>query len=188
MASHIYTKTGDDGTTGLFGGQRVSKADGRVEAYGTVDELNAVLGVARTHSRTMEFDAVLAGFQNLLFTLGSDLATPDPADTHKGKISVPRVTAEHVTPLEAAIDAWEAEMPPLTQFILPGGSPLAASLHHARTVCRRAERCCVSLAGQEPVNPEVIRYLNRLSDALFVLARLANYRQGLSDILWKQAE
>ncbi len=186
MASHIYTKTGDSGSTGLFGGQRVSKAELRVEAYGTVDELNAVLGIARTHSRTAEFETVLAGFQNTLFTLGSDLATPDARDTQKGKITVPRVTAAHVLPLEALIDYWEAELPPLTQFILPGGSPLAAALHHARTVCRRAERCSVDLATDEPVNPEVVRYLNRLSDALFVLARLANYRQGLSDIVWKQ--
>lgn len=188
MASHIYTKTGDDGSTGLFGGQRVRKSEGRVEAYGTVDELNAVLGVARTYSRTAEFDNILAGLQNQLFTLGADLATPDPADEQKGSISIPRVTAAHVAPLEAAIDAWEAEMPALTQFILPGGSPLAASLHHARTVCRRAERSVVLLASQEAVNPEVVRYLNRLSDALFVLARLANYRQGLSDVIWKQAE
>ncbi len=185
MASVIYTKTGDDGSTGLFGGQRVSKADLRVEAYGTVDELNAILGIARTHSRTAEFETVLAGFQNTLFTLGSDLATPE-TNTQKGKITVPRVTTEHVVPIEAMIDAWEAELPSLTQFILPGGSPLAASLHHARTVCRRAERCCVDLATDEIINPEVVRYLNRLSDALFVLARLANYRQGLSDIVWKQ--
>ena len=186
MAFHIYTKTGDDGTTGLFGGQRVSKADLRVEAYGNVDELNAVLGVARTHSRTAEFEVILAGLQNTLFTLGSDLATPNASDTQMGKITVPRVTAEHVAPLEILIDTWEADLPPLTQFILPGGSPLAASLHHARTVCRRAERGVVALASQETVNPEVVRYLNRLSDALFVLARLANYRQGLSDIVWKQ--
>ncbi|HLK56196.1 MAG TPA: cob(I)yrinic acid a,c-diamide adenosyltransferase [Chthonomonadaceae bacterium] len=191
MPSHIYTRTGDTGDTGLFGGQRVGKDDARVEAYGTVDELNAVLGVARAQAEEPELNALLLSFQDALFRLGSDLATPDEASTHKGNITIQRFPAEPVTALEALIDRFEAELPPLRNFILPGGHALAAALHHGRVVCRRAERRCVALArleadaGNSPLNPEIVRYLNRLSDLLFVLARLANHRQGVPDVPWR---
>lgn len=187
----IYTRTGDDGDTGLFGGQRVHKDDLRVEAYGTVDELNAVLGVARTHAPASDadIDALLQTLQNDLFGLGSDLATPEEKDTKKGRIHITRVSPAQVAALEAQIDRFEAELPPLTNFILPGGSALASSLHLGRVVCRRAERCCVTLARAEadiaPLNPDVIRYLNRLSDLLFVLCRVANKRRDVPDVVWK---
>ena len=187
----IYTRTGDDGDTGLFGGQRVHKDDLRVEAYGTVDELNAVLGVTRTHItfNDGDLDALLQTIQNDLFGLGSDLATPDEKDTDKGRIHITRVAPSQVAYLESQIDHYEGELPPLTNFILPGGSPFAASLHVGRVVCRRAERHCVTLARAHaetaPLNPDVIRYLNRLSDLLFVLCRVANKRRDVPDVVWK---
>jgi cob(I)alamin adenosyltransferase len=181
----IYTRSGDTGDTGLFGGQRVSKDHPRIEAYGTVDELNAALGLARAQTPDAEMDALLAAVQRDLFTLGSDLATPDDASTRKGKIVIERLTPADTERLEQEIDRYQERLPPLTAFILPGGSPLAAALHLARVVCRRAERRCVELSRQEAVNPGALRYLNRLSDLLFVLARAANHRQGVSDVLWK---
>ncbi|MDW8208687.1 MAG: cob(I)yrinic acid a,c-diamide adenosyltransferase [Chloroherpetonaceae bacterium] len=189
MPSRIYTRTGDLGTTGLFGGQRVSKDDLRVEAYGTVDELNAMLGQARVAISDPEINALLLALQADLFHLGADLATPDDEDTQKGRVTVRRVAPERVQQMEQWIDRFEQELSPLTRFVLPGGSPAAAALHVARVVCRRAERRCVTLAQAtemegHPINPEVIRYLNRLSDLLFVLARLANHRQGVPDVHW----
>ncbi len=190
MSLRIYTRTGDKGDTGLFGGERVRKDDARVEAYGTVDELNAVLGVARGHAEDPELRETLAAFQDRLFSVGADIATPMETATQRGRVSIERIAPERVEALERLIDRFEAELPPLTRFILPGGSALAAALHLARVVCRRAERRCVTLAHLEEdadhpsLNPEVIRYLNRLSDLLFVLARVANHRQGEEDIVW----
>ena len=190
MASHIYTRTGDSGDTGLFGGTRVGKDDVRVEAYGTVDELNAVLGTACAQAGDSELKELLLGFQDALFRLGADLATPDEASTRKGRITIERFPAERAAALEPLIDRFEEELPPLQNFILPGGDPLAAALHLGRVVCRRAERRCVALArleaseGRTPLNPEIVRYLNRLSDLLFVLARVANHRRNVPDIPW----
>jgi cob(I)alamin adenosyltransferase len=178
----IYTKTGDAGDTGLFGGQRVSKASVRVEAYGVVDELNSVLGVVRSEGALdPERDALLGAIQSRLFDLGAELANP------KGKdLGIPLVDDADVALLEGAIDAAEAELPPLRTFVLPGGARAASLLHVARTVCRRAERRLVALAEHEAgaVRPELIRYLNRLSDLLFVLARFANHRAGIPDVPW----
>jgi cob(I)alamin adenosyltransferase len=177
----IYTKTGDDGTTGLLGSRRVSKGDLRIEAYGTIDELNAVLGIARTYTTDPETDAFLAGLQNELFAVGSALADPDPNGPFHTVM-----TAEHSARLEQRIDALEAELPRLTRFILPGGCPCAAQVHLARTVCRRAERLAVRLARQpgEHVPDALLVYLNRLSDALFVVARAVNFRAGVADVPW----
>ncbi len=175
----IYTKTGDTGQTGLFGGGRVSKDSLRVHAYGSVDELNAVLGVARAIGMDATLDTLLARIQDELFVLGADLATPGEAKY------IPRVDSDYVTRLEQEIDQFEAELEPLKQFILPGGTPAAAQLHLARTVCRRAERQVVSLqATEEALNSITLLYLNRLSDWLFVLARLANARAGVADVPW----
>ena len=187
----IYTRTGDTGDTGLFGGQRVRKDDLRVEAYGTVDELNAVLGMARALEPDPEQDSFLSIVQHDLFQLGSDLATPQEKDTHKGRVTITRLEPGRVAFLETLIDCCEEELPPLTNFILPGGHPVAAMLHLARVVCRRAERRCVTLAaslaeeGLPRLNPEVIRYLNRLSDLLFVMARDANQLHDVPDVIWK---
>jgi cob(I)alamin adenosyltransferase len=181
-AVRIYTKTGDDGSTGLLGAGRVSKDDLRVEVYGTVDEVNAALGVARAHGLDPEADALIARLQDELFVLGSALADPSPDGPFHHAI-----TPRHVAGLESAIDGLEEELEPLAQFILPGGSPPAAQLHLARTVCRRAERLAVALSrtpGRD-VPAAIIVYLNRLSDLLFVLARAANRRAGVADILWK---
>lgn len=179
----IYTKTGDDGTTGLFGGPRLRKDAPRIEAYGTVDELNAVLGLARAEQPPLEIDNLLAEIQHELFGLGAELATPQAAA--KG---VPTITQQHVAALEAAIDWHDGPLPPLKQFILPGGTRAAALLHVARTVCRRAERCAVTLAADanEPISQQTIIYLNRLSDLLFVLARAANAAAGVPDVPWDQ--
>jgi cob(I)alamin adenosyltransferase len=177
----IYTKTGDAGTTGLFGGTRVSKGHDRVCAYGDVDELNAVLGLARAAVVDDDTAALLMDIQSALFDLGAELATtPDRA----AKGDMPHVTPEDVTRLEAAIDAREVDLPPLTNFVLPGGSAAAAHLHVGRTVCRRAERAVVALSHAESVRPEVLTYLNRLSDLLFVLARDANRRAQVEDVPW----
>jgi cob(I)alamin adenosyltransferase len=183
----IYTKTGDAGETGLWGGLRVPKDAARVQAYGTVDECNAAIGVARAalgaskDARGAEaaLDAVLASIQDQLFVVGADLATPGEAP------NIPRIGAEEIAFLEQTIDALEAELAPLRQFILPGGTPAAAHLHLARTVCRRAERWVVGLARQDAaVSGHVGIYLNRLSDCLFVLARAANARAGVADAPW----
>jgi cob(I)alamin adenosyltransferase len=184
----IYTKTGDDGSTGLFGGQRVSKASARVDAYGTVDELNSVLGLARVacaQTPAASLDPLLCSIQSALFTLGADLATPLPAPDAKDRALIDRMQPDDVTPLEAAIDAHEATLEPLRAFILPGGTPLAAWLHLARTTCRRAERLCVSLSADEDIGPVIVQYLNRLSDLLFVLARAANHLHGVPDVPWQ---
>ena len=187
----IYTRTGDTGETGLFGGQRVGKDALRVEAFGTVDELNAVLGIALSQGLEPELHDLLSSIQSDLFAVGADLATPDDEATRKGRIRISRIGAERPSRLETLIDRYEAELLPLQSFILPGGHPLAATLHLARAICRRAERCCVRLAREQTapdasgVNPEIVRYLNRLSDLLFVLARVANHRHGMPDIPWQ---
>jgi len=181
--NRIYTKTGDDGTTGLVRGDRRRKDDLRIEAYGTVDEANSCVGLARIHSAGMaRIDNALARIQNDLFDLGSDLATPG-TDNDPLRPSL-RVTAGQTAWLEGQIDVVNENLEPLTSFVLPGGTPLAAALHLARTVSRRAERLVVALAAREPdVNVEAIKYLNRLSDLLFVLARSAN-SNGTKDVLW----
>ena len=178
--TRIYTRGGDAGQTSLGDGARVDKHDLRVEAYGTVDEANAVLGVARLQSpaNQPDVDAMLARIQNDLFDVGADLCVPGPADD--GKL---RVATAQVDRLEAEIDRMNAELAPLNSFVLPGGSGCAAQLHLARTVTRRAERLVSALAARETVNPAVLKYLNRLSDHLFVLARWVNDR-GAGDVLW----
>ena len=176
----IYTRTGDDGTTGLLGKDRVPKHDARVEAYGTVDELNAVLGVARTHDGAGAFGELLATLQAHLFDVGAELATVDEKMLEK----LARVGETDIAQLEREIDRLEGELAPLTNFVLPGGTPLAASLHHARTVCRRAERRVTALAARERVSADLVRWLNRLADLLFVLARVATARAGVADQAW----
>lgn len=181
--NRIYTRTGDDGLTRLANGQPVSKSDRRVEANGSVDELNAVIGMARLFADAdAVLDAMLGRIQNELFDLGADLATPhDPPP----KWEALRIVGSQVARLEGEIDAMNATQAPLNSFILPGGSALAAHLHLARTVCRRAEREAVRLAeAGETVTPDAIRYLNRLSDLLFVACRHAN-QGGVGDVLWK---
>ncbi len=177
----VYTRTGDDGTTALGGGQRVDKDALRIEAYGTVDELSSTLGVAIAHGLDAELTAELLRIQNELFHLGSDLCI---LEEDKERFKVPTIEERHVTALEEAIDRWSAEVGPLANFILPGGTVGAAHLHVARTVCRRAERLLVSLARAERVGAWTLCYLNRLSDALFVYARAENRRRGIADVLW----
>ena len=177
----IYTKTGDTGETGLYGGTRVSKDAMRVEVCGTVDELNACIGFVRSQIQDREINAILHRIQNELFDIGADLATPDAHPKAACLRIPPTLTPE----LEKGIDRFEEQLPPLRNFILPGGSAGGAAIHLARTVCRRAERCVVSLAKEETVNPEVLIYLNRLSDLLFVLARTVNHRLGESEPLWE---
>ena len=183
--NRIYTRTGDDGTTGLGSGERRLKSDLRVEAYGTVDEANATIGVARLSTGDdPALDAMLARIQNDLFDLGADLATPVSEGEAKAEGAL-KIHPHQVERLEAEIDALNASLAPLKSFILPGGSPAAAALHVARTVCRRAERLMVALAQAEGeiVDPAGVRYVNRLSDLLFVAARHAN-RDGADDVLW----
>jgi len=175
----IYTRGGDKGETSLGDGRRVAKHDTRVAAYGTADETNAILGLARLHT-SGDDDATLARIQNDLFDLGADLCTPHDGRRASGAL---RVTAEQVKRLEDEIDAMNAELAPLTSFILPGGLPAAAHLHHARTVIRRAERLMTELAATDEVNPEAVKYANRLSDHLFVMARWLNDK-GATDVLW----
>jgi cob(I)alamin adenosyltransferase len=187
MTLKIYTKTGDRGETGLFGGQRVPKDDARVEAYGDVDELNSVLGivVAQLHAAGEgALAAALGAVQSDLFTVGANLATPAPEDGGRPSSFIPGLREGRVEELEAWIDAAEGELEPLQSFVLPGGTAAASYLHLARTVCRRAERRVVSLSRQAHVGPEWITYLNRLSDLLFTLARLANRRAGVDDVPW----
>ena len=180
--TRIYTRTGDDGTTGLVDGSRRAKCDLRLESYGTVDELNAVMGLAvvaagRADDETSEaLAALLDRLQHDLFALGADLATPGDGEGL-------RITGGQVAAVERAIDEYNARLQPLESFVLPGGTELACYLHQARTVCRRAERCAVDLARQETIGPHVLEYLNRLSDLLFVLGRVAN-DDGAKDVLW----
>jgi cob(I)alamin adenosyltransferase len=185
VLNKIYTRTGDDGTTGLVTGERVRKTHPRVEAYGTVDETNAALGLARLHAADEPLAGMLARIQNELFDLGADLATPD--DPGKPLAWTPlRVTAAQVARLEEDIDRLNAELSPLTSFVLPAGTPAAAALHLARTISRRAERAASRLAETpgEGVGAAALQYLNRLSDLLFVAARWANAK-GEADVLWR---
>ena len=178
VLNRIYTRTGDDGSTALGSGERRPKYDLRIEAYGTVDEVNAALGMARIHTpMDAQLDAMLARIQNDLFDLGADLCLPGTARL--------RIAESQVTRLEGEIDALNAALKPLQSFVLPGGTPAAASLHLARTICRRAERLMVALADKpgEEVSPVAVKYVNRLSDFLFVAARHAN-QQGAGDVLW----
>jgi cob(I)alamin adenosyltransferase len=177
----IYTKTGDRGDTSLFGGQRVPKDALRIEAYGTVDELNSVLGIVRAESTDPEIDRILEEIQNELFELGADLATPRSVEKSKVK----RIEARDVQGLEKVLDGLEERLRPLRSFILPGGSPVAARIHFARTVCRRAERAVVRLSRNEDIGDTVMVYLNRLSDLLFVLARYANHRAAIPEVKWR---
>lgn len=179
----IYTKTGDGGETGLFAGPRVPKDHPRIAAYGEVDELNTVLGLVRAESPPAEIDELLGRIQNELFSVGAELATPNPAAHGTNLIGDSQIEA-----LEQAIDRFEERLEPLRQFILPGGTKTAAALHLARAVCRRAERHVVALARepQTPVSLTVLRYLNRLSDFLFVIARAANSASGRPDVPWKK--
>ena len=181
----IYTRGGDQGETSLGDGSRVAKHDARVEAYGTVDEANAVIGlvrveIARAGADEKDLDAALSRIQNDLFDLGADLCTPEDGRRAEGAL---RIAASQVEWLETEIDKINERLAPLSSFILPGGSPIAAQLHLARTVARRAERCVTELARSETVNTEAVKYLNRLSDLLFVMSRAAN-NDGADDVLW----
>lgn len=188
VLSKIYTRTGDDGTTALGSGRRVAKHDLRVEAYGTLDETNAAIGLARLHTRKTEpeIDAMLARIQNDLFDLGADLCFPDETRDARGRL---QVSDTQVKRLESEIDTLNRELQPLRSFVLPGGSPAASFLHLARTISRRAERLIVALAARpdEKVSESAIRYINRLSDFLFVAARYANDK-GQSDVTWVPGE
>ncbi len=178
----IYTKTGDSGKTGLFKGLRVPKHDLRVEAYGNVDECNAMIGVCLFHIQHSEIKILLSSLQHELFEVGADLATP----AQQQDDSRWRIDPEMTTKLENAIDHFESQLPALTNFILPGGSLGGAHIHHARTVCRRAERSVSKLAEEQQINPEILKYLNRLSDLLFVLARAENQHALSPETIWKK--
>jgi cob(I)alamin adenosyltransferase len=180
-AMKIYTKTGDDGRTGLFGGERVLKNDAQVDAYGSIDETNALLGVARAAGLSPQLDASLQRIQAQLFVLGAELATPA---SHRPRLKLPLLSTADAEQLEREIDLLEADLPPLTSFVLPAGSPGAAALHHARTVCRRAERAVVGIRESAELRGELIIYLNRLSDLLFVMARHQNQSEGVADVAW----
>jgi cob(I)alamin adenosyltransferase len=183
--NRVYTKRGDSGQTSLAGGQRIAKNNLRIEAYGTVDELNSFLGLARESARELtELHRILGRVQHELFNLGSILATL-PADVHPHQA---RITAAETAQLEREIDEMNEDLPALRSFVLPGGSRLNAELHICRTVCRRAERVCVALGAGEDVDDEVLRYLNRLSDALFVWSRWASHRTGVAETLWEPNE
>ncbi len=175
----IYTRTGDDGTTGLFGGGRVSKASARIECYGTVDELNSIIGLARSQGCSPEGERYLHNLQNTLFVLGADLATPRNA-----KAVIDRIEEQHATELETWIDELDAQLEPLKTFVLPGGTQAASGIHLARTVCRRAERLCVAAHEEEDLGDAVVHFLNRLSDFLFMLARWENQAAGIPDTPW----
>jgi cob(I)alamin adenosyltransferase len=188
--TRVYTRSGDAGETGLATGERLSKDDERVEAYGTIDELNAVVGLARAAAcdlgdpRASErIDGILASIQSELFQVGAELASPDPST-----LTIPRVGAEQVQRLEAEIDELNADLQPLAEFLLPGGGAAGAALHHARTVCRRAERRVVRLARATATEPGAMQYLNRLSDLLFVLARWAAQASGEAEVMWDRGE
>lgn len=179
--TRVYTRTGDDGTTRLGGGQVVAKDSLRIETYGTVDELNSTLGAALASGLDGSLVDDALRIQNELFHLGSDLCV---LEEDKAAIPVPQIEDRHVEALERLMDRLSEELAPLENFVLPGGTPAAALLHVARTVCRRAERLLVALAKHEAIHPPTVRYLNRLSDALFVMARYDNYRKGRPDVLW----
>ncbi|WP_276366553.1 cob(I)yrinic acid a,c-diamide adenosyltransferase [Chryseolinea sp. H1M3-3] len=177
----IYTKTGDSGTTSLFGGKRVTKADARIDAYGTVDELNSFIGLVRDQEVNKNRTQVLIRIQNTLFVIGAILAT-EPGNT---KVKIPSLHEDDVLFLEKEIDSMDAELPPLRFFILPGGHTAVSFCHVARTVCRRAERLTTALYDQEKSDPLVIKYLNRLSDYLFVLSRMMTKELGVEEVAWK---
>jgi cob(I)alamin adenosyltransferase len=179
----IYTKTGDDGETGLFGGGRVPKDNARVAAYGEVDELNSAIGAARAAAPTDLFDPLLESIQRDLFSLGGHLATPNPEKVRKA-LEKAELSPDRVALFERTIDDADKELPALKAFVLPAGTSKAAALHLARTICRRAERAVVGLAREEEVPELFLIYLNRLSDLLFTLARLANHRDGKGDVTW----
>lgn len=179
MATKIYTKTGDDGTTGLFGGTRLPKDHIRIEAYGTVDELNSVIGWLISTIPDKHIDNLLLTIQSRLFTVGSNLAS-DPAK----EMITPDLLEDDVRLIEESIDKMQESLPPLKHFIMPGGSPSVSAAHLARTVCRRAERRCVSLSHSSGVEPVIILYLNRLSDFFFVLARWLGAREGVAEVKW----
>ncbi|MGH7670399.1 MAG: cob(I)yrinic acid a,c-diamide adenosyltransferase [Gemmatimonadaceae bacterium] len=179
----IYTRTGDTGDTSLFGGGRTPKSDPRVESYGDVDELNAAIGLVRAIELMPRIDEVLVPIQRDLFSLGAMLATPD-RDKMKRQLEKARIDDGRIAELERAIDDCDAELEPLKAFIIPGGTPKAAALHLARTVCRRAERRVVALRAISEVPEIVVVYLNRLSDLLFTLARVANHRAGAGEVTW----
>ncbi|HEX7336274.1 MAG TPA: cob(I)yrinic acid a,c-diamide adenosyltransferase [Gemmatimonadales bacterium] len=179
----IYTKTGDEGETGLFGGGRVPKDHPRVAAYGDIDELNSVIGLIRATAPAELFQDLLETIQQDLFAIGGHLATPDPERVRKS-LEKAALSAERVAEFERTIDAADAELAPLRAFVLPAGTPKAAALHLGRTVCRRAERSVVGLSRETEVPPHFLVYLNRLSDLLFTLARLANHRAGVRDVTW----
>lgn len=183
MTQKIYTRTGDAGQTGLFGGGRVSKADARVEAYGSVDELNAAIGLALAADGAEPVRTQLARLQPDLFAIGAHLATP-PAPRGRRAPSVPPLPVERVAEMERWIDSAEAELPPLRAFIMPGGCAAGAALHLARTVCRRAERRVLAFAADHAIDPAIVTYLNRLSDLLFVQARLVNVQAGVGESEW----
>lgn len=176
----IYTKTGDQGETSLFGGTRVSKNSARIEAYGTVDELNSTIGLARSFGLSEECEEMAVQCQEDLFVLGADLATPP---SKKAKID--RIGPQHFTQLENFIDSLEGSLETLKFFILPAGTSTAAALHMARTVCRRAERACITARETEDISPDTVIYLNRLSDLLFVMARFENMKSGIPESKWK---
>lgn len=183
MTQRIYTRTGDEGDTGLFGGGRVPKDHPRVEAYGDIDELNAAIGLARSIESMPRIDEVLAPVQRDLFSLGALLATPD-REKMREQLAKARLDNERIAQLERAIDDCDAELEPLKAFVLPGGTPKAAALHVARTVCRRAERRVVALMRDDEVPVLAGIYLNRLSDLLFMLARVATKRAGAGEVTW----
>jgi cob(I)alamin adenosyltransferase len=180
----IYTKTGDKGKTSLFGGKRIWKDDLRIQSYGTIDELNSVLGVAVTEIKNKELKKIICSIQHELFDLGSDLASPEYKSSEK--FSIPRINEFNTKHLEVLIDKIDNKLSPLKNFILPGGLKGAALLHHARTVCRKAEREVISLSKVDMINSEIKIYLNRLSDLLFVLARFENFSSKHPDIEWKK--
>jgi cob(I)alamin adenosyltransferase len=179
--TRVYTRTGDDGSTGLGGGQRVAKDSLRIDSFGTVDELSSTLGVALAHGLDPRLAEALRRIQNELFHLGSDLCV---REEDKARIKVPVIELRHVEALEALLDDLTDQLGPLANFILPGGSPGASQLHVARTVCRRAERLLVALSREEAIGPFVLAYVNRLSDALFVMARFENLQKQVPDTLW----
>lgn len=176
----IYTKTGDKGETSLFGGGRVTKSSIRIETYGTVDELNSTIGLARSFGLSSQIEAYCVQIQNDLFVLGADLATPPSA-----KAQIDRISESHTEGLEKYIDTLDGSLEPLKFFILPAGTQTAAALHLARTVCRRAERICIKARESEDISADTVMYLNRLSDLLFVMARYENALSGISETKWK---